>query len=97
MQPTKTMKILTSLLTSALFVICGLTGASAQGTEFTYQGRLNQGANPANGNYEIAFHGVELAAIKGLNQKLEDEVRARDAHIAELEKRLSAIENLLTK
>jgi Chaperone of endosialidase len=29
--------------------------ALAQGTAFTYQGRLNDGANPANGTYEILF------------------------------------------
>jgi hypothetical protein len=29
--------------------------ASAQGTEFTYQGRLNAGGSPANGSYDIAF------------------------------------------
>jgi len=28
---------------------------SAQGTAFTYQGRLNDGANPANGNYDLQF------------------------------------------
>jgi trimeric autotransporter adhesin len=27
----------------------------AQGTAFTYQGRLNDGANPANGNYDFRF------------------------------------------
>src|SRR5882762_2843013 len=29
--------------------------ALAQGTAFTYQGRLNSGANPANGNYDLRF------------------------------------------
>src|SRR5215472_8112172 len=29
--------------------------ASAQGTAFTYQGRLNAGGSPANGSYDIAF------------------------------------------
>ena len=29
--------------------------AFAQGTAFTYQGRLNDGANPANGNYDLRF------------------------------------------
>ena len=27
----------------------------AQGTGFTYQGRLNDGANPVNGNYDLRF------------------------------------------
>ena len=29
--------------------------AKAQGTAFTYQGRLNDGANPANGNFDLKF------------------------------------------
>src|SRR5260221_3297250 len=32
-----------------------LSTAFAQGTAFTYQGRLNDGANPANGNYDLTF------------------------------------------
>jgi hypothetical protein len=29
--------------------------AFAKGTAFTYQGWLNEGANPANGNYDLRF------------------------------------------
>src|SRR5436309_365001 len=29
--------------------------ASAQGTAFTYQGRLNDGGNTANGSYDLTF------------------------------------------
>src|SRR5215468_6763202 len=40
-------------------VLCSLSAfsnsASAQGTAFTYQGRLNTGGSPANGSYDIAF------------------------------------------
>ena len=32
-----------------------LSTASAQGTAFTYQGRLNDGANPASGTYDLRF------------------------------------------
>jgi lysophospholipase L1-like esterase len=32
-----------------------LSRAHAQGTAFTYQGRLNDGANPANGSYDLTF------------------------------------------
>jgi hypothetical protein len=32
-----------------------LSTAHAQGTAFTYQGRLNDGANPANGTYDLTF------------------------------------------
>ena len=79
-------------------------GIHAQGTAFTCQGRLNDGASPANGAYDLTFElfsvhsdarqpgnvvtsidsignptkdarvdadGVALAAIQGLNQKLE--------------------------
>jgi hypothetical protein len=47
------MKILLRLLTLAFSAIA-LT-ARAQGTAFTYQGRLNDGANPAGGNYDLRF------------------------------------------
>src|SRR5689334_4878134 len=38
-------------------VLCGLlsTGAAAQITAFTYQGKLTDAGNPANGNYDIEF------------------------------------------
>jgi hypothetical protein len=39
--------------------------------------------------------GVALAAIQGLNAKLEEELKAKDARIAELERRLAGIEKLL--
>jgi len=41
--------------------------------------------------------GVALAAIQGLNRKLEDELKRRDAENAELRKELSAIKALLVK
>ena len=46
------------LLTVLAITICSiLTNSSglAQGTAFTYQGRLNNGANPANGSYDLTF------------------------------------------
>ena len=52
----KTKNILPMLLA---FVLCSLFvpthTAHAQGTAFTYQGRLNDGANPANGVYHLTF------------------------------------------
>jgi hypothetical protein len=42
----------------------------------------------------LEFDGVELAAIQGLNQKLEEELKERDARIAALEK---ALEQLKTQ
>ena len=44
--------------------------------------------------------GVALAAIQGLNQKVEEQgaaMKSKDVRIAELEQRLSAIETLLKK
>jgi hypothetical protein len=36
----------------------------AQGTAFTYQGRLNDGSSPANGNYDMQFY-LRNAAVAG--------------------------------
>src|SRR5262245_48406244 len=49
-----------SLQPSVLLLLCLLTSALcspafAQGTAFTYQGRLNDGASPANGIYDLRF------------------------------------------
>ncbi|MBI3850314.1 MAG: tail fiber domain-containing protein [Verrucomicrobia bacterium] len=41
------------------------------------------------------LHGVALAAIQGLNQKLTDELKRRDAENAELKTRLIALEELI--
>jgi trimeric autotransporter adhesin len=42
-----------------------LATARAQGTAFTYQGRLNSGANPANGNYDLTFSVFGVASGVG--------------------------------
>jgi hypothetical protein len=42
------------LLTAAALCV-SLHQAAAQGTAFTYQGRLNSGTNPANGSYDLTF------------------------------------------
>jgi hypothetical protein len=39
--------------------------------------------------------GVALAAIQGLYQKLEDQLRAKDARITELEQRLAVLEQII--
>ncbi len=46
-----TLKLLCFCILHAAFCI----SASAQGTAFTYQGRLNDGANPASGIYDLRF------------------------------------------
>jgi hypothetical protein len=40
--------------------------------------------------------GVALAAIQGLNQRLTEELKRRDAELAELKARLNRLEKLLT-
>jgi trimeric autotransporter adhesin len=54
---TGVMKIKTLLpITIAFYVVLvAVNPATAQGTAFTYQGRLSDGANPANGIYELTF------------------------------------------
>jgi hypothetical protein len=94
-----------------------LATAHAQGTAFTYQGRLNDGAMTVSGNYDLTFAvfsvgmddkhiatvdegGVTLAAIQGLNQKVEElktELNRRDSENADLKKELSEIKQLLSK
>jgi trimeric autotransporter adhesin len=49
------MKTRILLLVRGLSLFTVITSLHAQGTAFTYQGRLNDGANPANGNYDLTF------------------------------------------
>jgi hypothetical protein len=39
-----------------LVLLVGTINLRAQGTAFTYQGRLNDGTNPANGSYDLRFY-----------------------------------------
>jgi len=39
----------------ALALLAGLARADAQGTAFTYQGRLDTGGNPSSGTYDFRF------------------------------------------
>ena len=43
------------LIAFAAALLAAVSSALAQGTAFTYQGRLNDGAAPANGSYDLAF------------------------------------------
>jgi hypothetical protein len=43
----------------------------------------------------LEFDGVELAAIEGLNQKLEKELKEKEARISELEARLDRLEKMV--
>ncbi|MBI3850310.1 MAG: hypothetical protein HY298_08485 [Verrucomicrobia bacterium] len=40
----------------AMFLVCGATDLHAQGTAFTYQGRLTDNGSPANGSYDLRFY-----------------------------------------
>jgi hypothetical protein len=62
------MKLPQNILTLAVFISGTLAGL-AQGTAFTYQGRLNDASGPANGRYDLSFRlfatnttGVVIAA-----------------------------------
>jgi hypothetical protein len=53
---TTTMKYkINALITALGLSLSALGNAQAQGTAFTYQGRLTDGGNPANGNYSLRF------------------------------------------
>lgn len=56
------MKLKVNLCTKWLVILAALSALNprfsscmAQGTAFTYEGRLNDGTNPANGNYDLQF------------------------------------------
>src|SRR6266850_7340690 len=50
---------------SILTLMLAATGLYAQGTAFTYQGRLNTGGTPANGTYDLVF--TVYASSNGVN------------------------------
>jgi hypothetical protein len=47
--------ILPGILALLTFLVLPHSTAFAQGTAFTYQGRLNDGGTPANGSYDVTF------------------------------------------
>ena len=49
------MKNIIQNLLTVLAIFAGINHAAAQGTAFTYQGRFNDGTNPATGNYDLRF------------------------------------------
>jgi hypothetical protein len=51
----------------AMVIGCSGYAALAQGTAFTYQGRLNDGPSPANGSYDLTFALFD-AAVAGTQQ-----------------------------
>ena len=55
-----------SLATLALLAALNVQTVSAQGTAFTYQGRLFDGAGPANGKYDLRFNLYDAASVGSL-------------------------------
>ena len=49
------MQKIISRLFCFLAILCAVQRLCAQGTAFTYQGRLNDGGSPATGNYDLQF------------------------------------------
>lgn len=61
-------RIFSFVLASFCLLVGAVGPAFAQGTAFTYDGRLNSGANPATGSYDLKFtlySDANLAAIVG--------------------------------
>ena len=56
---------------------------------------------PFNGNDKMLndadLHGVELAAIKGLNQKVDEQMKAKDAAIQQLQETVAQLKELVNK
>jgi hypothetical protein len=50
------------ILIALVLLIAGANLASAQTTEFTYQGKLNDGSLPANANYDFEFRLFDVAS-----------------------------------
>lgn len=47
--------ILQHIFIGLILIFASAVGTSAQGNAFNFQGRLNEGANPANGAYDLQF------------------------------------------
>ena len=54
--------ILKRLFIVSMFVVLAAATTFAQGTGFNFQGRLNDGTNPANGRYDLEFRLYDAVA-----------------------------------
>ena len=62
--------VLGELFIAAVLVLLSMTSAAyGQGTAFTYQGRLTDGANPANGNFDMQFMLFDTATVGTAHSK----------------------------
>src|SRR5437660_1377288 len=43
------------IIAALMLAVCPVSTLHGHGTAFSYQGRLNDGANPASGNYDLRF------------------------------------------
>lgn len=59
------MRMARFIFLAAVFAVFGFGTASAQSTEFTYQGKLNDGAVAANANYDFEFRLFDALAAGG--------------------------------
>src|SRR5262245_64098945 len=53
----------TRILLTLVVILLGINVASAQTTAFTYQGKLADGGNPVNGNYDLTFQLFNTEAV----------------------------------
>src|SRR5262245_55230146 len=61
-------------LFAVLILLLAATGLYAQGSTFTYQGRLNVGATPTNGTYDFVF--TIFASASGLNDSFANQTNS---------------------
>ena len=59
----KTIKSLYKIVCAILLLFFNVNHATAQTTAFTYQGKLTDGANLANGNYDMQFKLFDTATV----------------------------------
>ena len=74
------------MLTVCCVVVACVAAARAQTTAFTYQGRLNDSATPANGSYDLQFTLFDDGGTQiGTTQTLEDVTVANGVFTVQLD------------
>jgi hypothetical protein len=64
----KELRIFCSLVCSLVLLFAGV--AQAQTTAFTYQGKLTDAGNPANGNYDLQFKLFDTPTVGTVTQSV---------------------------
>ena len=62
--------LLKILIPLASLLLCVSSVALGQTTAFTYQGKLTDGGNPANGSYDLQFALFDISRINAINRRL---------------------------